>query len=504
MSDTKICPNCGKEILAVAQKCKYCKAWIIPKHEFRCPICREIVPEDSEICPVCHERIKNGFGDAEQLTGEIEQTLPKKRQTAKWSKPIRIWLICTLGLQLLALIIYAIVNYFSSRALSDTEPDSNKEEIVQTCRYDKTMSGYLYDARNIDNKCYPIELFITVSGGNKETTIGGYYRYTNQPREKTIGISGYLRQGFVELHTDDGTETFRLALDGRLEEIDELAGKWVRSNDKPLTLSVILNSSPDDINYDLQERVTELCGLLSRYGLKPKSKLLSLNYLSPAFLNALNRAFSNTLNNDTDLSDYYVQTQNGFPLFFPEYITQTSDTTFKIYLKTTIINKDGGIQKGELAFLYFVNNNGNWVIDGFDYSGEAIAGYSDEGRSTIYEYSFSGQLYNSTESHNIVLTYVLFPVDDDDDGWFDVSGDYRYPEWQKDRSFSLEGMTNMEKLVLYTENSEIFDLVKFDDGFVLKGDWYKYKSNQDRERDKGLWTKHLKVQLKVDKDYPLD
>lgn len=140
----------------------------------------------------------------------------------------------------------------------------------------------------------------------------------------------------------------------------------------------------------------------------------------------------------------------------------------------------------------------------FDNAGEAIAGYSDEGRSTIYEYTFSGQLYNSTESHIIVLTYVLFPVDEDDDGWFDVSGDYRYPEWQKNKSFTFEGKTNMQKLVLFTENSEIFDLVKYDDGFVLKGDWYKYKSNQDRERDTGLWIKHLKVQLQVDKDYPLD
>lgn len=136
----------------------------------------------------------------------------------------------------------------------------------------------------------------------------------------------------------------------------------------------------------------------------------------------------------------------------------------------------------------------------FNNAGEAIAGYGDDERATIYEFTFSGQLYNDAESHNIVLKYVEFPVDDDDDGWFDVSGDYRYPAWQKDKSFSFEGRTNGNKLVLFTENSEMFDLVFYDNGYVLKGDWYKYKNNQERDRDKGLWNKHLQVQLKVAKN----
>ena len=58
MSETKICPNCGKEILAVAKKCKYCGTWIEPKYDFHCPICCEVIPEDSVICPVCHERLR--------------------------------------------------------------------------------------------------------------------------------------------------------------------------------------------------------------------------------------------------------------------------------------------------------------------------------------------------------------------------------------------------------------------------------------------------------------
>ena len=135
----------------------------------------------------------------------------------------------------------------------------------------------------------------------------------------------------------------------------------------------------------------------------------------------------------------------------------------------------------------------------FDFTGEAIAGYDEDDRATIYEYTFSGRLFNETEPHGIVLHYTEFPVDDDGDGWFDVSGGYHYPEWQKNGEFSLDGRTSGDRLLLFTENGELFDLMSYDRGFVLKGEWYKYKSNDDRDRDRGSWTKHLQVELKVAK-----
>ena len=70
MEETKRCPYCGEEILAVARKCKHCGEWLDkeePKKEEKkmmaCPICGEDIEEGTEVCPYCHERV-NACGDS--------------------------------------------------------------------------------------------------------------------------------------------------------------------------------------------------------------------------------------------------------------------------------------------------------------------------------------------------------------------------------------------------------------------------------------------------------
>lgn len=62
MKETKRCPYCGEEILAVAKKCKYCGEWLEPKVAEKakkaCPICGEMIDEDADVCPYCHEHIE--------------------------------------------------------------------------------------------------------------------------------------------------------------------------------------------------------------------------------------------------------------------------------------------------------------------------------------------------------------------------------------------------------------------------------------------------------------
>lgn len=62
MNETKNCPYCGEEILAIAKKCKHCGEWLDqqPVKEFiSCPACGEQVEKGAVICPHCQEPLGN-------------------------------------------------------------------------------------------------------------------------------------------------------------------------------------------------------------------------------------------------------------------------------------------------------------------------------------------------------------------------------------------------------------------------------------------------------------
>lgn len=60
--ETKKCPYCGEEILAIAKKCKHCGEWLEDKQPeiknmIACPVCAEQIEEGTSICPYCHESL---------------------------------------------------------------------------------------------------------------------------------------------------------------------------------------------------------------------------------------------------------------------------------------------------------------------------------------------------------------------------------------------------------------------------------------------------------------
>lgn len=66
--ETKRCPYCGEEILAVAKKCKFCGEWLnetsVPE-QIDCPICAERIDASATVCPFCHEPVNPSSNTAE-------------------------------------------------------------------------------------------------------------------------------------------------------------------------------------------------------------------------------------------------------------------------------------------------------------------------------------------------------------------------------------------------------------------------------------------------------
>ena len=126
MEETKKCPYCGKEILAVAKKCKHCGEWLDERNEQKntipCPACGEQVDDGIEVCPHCNERLTDKDVAPVVKSDEANAPMTNKKNT-------RPYVIGCIAILVIAAIYLGIRS--SGKSPSEYIPEESSVAVAQ-------------------------------------------------------------------------------------------------------------------------------------------------------------------------------------------------------------------------------------------------------------------------------------------------------------------------------------------------------------------------------------
>ena len=171
MSETKICPHCGGEILAVAKKCKHCGQWLLVK----CPFCDEDIPAGSVICPECGESLPSNK-TAKEETKKPDAKKPEKSIAEQYEerhgKYIPIWVKIVIFIIVCAIVRFGYKAYKNSKKHSKT----NRIEVNTRANSSNYKSESTYCVEDIDLAEY-VDLGLPSATLWKSSKEKGFYDY---------------------------------------------------------------------------------------------------------------------------------------------------------------------------------------------------------------------------------------------------------------------------------------------------------------------------------------
>lgn len=185
MSETKICPYCGGEILAVAKKCKHCGQWLLVK----CPFCDEDIPAGSVICPECGESLPSNK-TAKEETKKTDAKEPEKSIAEQYEerhdKYIPIWVKIVVFIIVCAIVRIGVKACKNSKKL----PKNDRIEVSTKVSGSEMQSETTYMSEYVD---------LGLPSGTlwKSSKEDGFYDYDSAVRYFGAQLPTY--EQFVEL-----------------------------------------------------------------------------------------------------------------------------------------------------------------------------------------------------------------------------------------------------------------------------------------------------------------